>query len=62
MANIGNPRLCQYFTVKEWISYCQLASYYCQVEIDSTGEKMDTQETKPGKADTCVELVDLTKV
>ena len=58
-ADVGNPLLCQYFTVKEWISYCQLASYYCQVEIDSTGEKRDIEEVKLGA---CVELVDLTKV
>ena len=60
--SVGNPRFCQYFIVEEWISYCQLSSYYCQVEIDCTGEKMDIEEVKVGDADNCVELVDLTKV
>ena len=62
IASIGNPLLCQYFTVKEWVSYCQLAAYYCEVEIDGTEEQMDTEGMKAGEADTSIELVDLTSV
>ena len=62
LINIGNPFSCQYFSVEEWRKNYQLASYYWVVEIDGTEEEMDTEEMNAGKADTPIELVDLTNV
>ena len=62
LINLGNPTSCQLFSVEEWRRYNQLASYYCEVNIDGIEEEIDTNETKTGEANTCVELVDLTSV
>ena len=57
-----NPSLCQLFSMEEWRRYSQLASYNCEVNIDGIEEEIDTNETKTGEANACVELVDLTSV
>ena len=57
-----NPSSCQFFCVEEWRRYNQLASYYCEVNIDGIEEEIDINDTKTGEANACVELVDLTSV
>ena len=57
LINLVNPSLC-----KAWQRYSKLASYYCEVSIDGIEEEMDTNDTKTGEANACVELVDLTSV
>ena len=62
LVNLVNTSLCQLFSLGEWRRYSQIASYYCEVTIDGIEEEIDTNETKTGEANACVELVDLTSV
>ena len=52
---------CQYFTVNEWVTYYQLASYFCEVEIYGTEEQIEIEDKKTGLADISIEIVDLTE-
>ena len=62
LVNLVNTSLCQFISFGEWQRYSQLASYYCEETIDGIEEEIDTNETKTGEANACVELVDLTSV